>query len=438
MRLGNGIPRGAAATAALAVVLSIALAGNASAPPTPGAPALPATVRSISPATAVASYPAFDGSLTPDGTAAWRIVNNTGNCCENYITTTAAGRLVQFGGTFLSFSDDAGATWKQVAPTTPFVGGEGAVVTAPNGDILGVAWDTYSGDRVVGFRMDAATGLWSWSESPVHVPVFDRPWLAVVPGPITIGTQTFPYVAALMGGVGTKGIWFMSVDGTNYAPPTTRTLSLGGGFTAGTLPQPALASADYIQANNSALGYALPGGGLLSPNGSNPDCSWGHLRTDLTWACFRFPLGGATRGDLAVDSTGRFHNVIARGSLFEYRWSDDGGATWGSTEIGIPDGYRSESSELKVNAAAGVAAIGVHAIGPTGKNQDMVLKVSIAGAPALSRVIFAGSGNLLFSSGITANGPRFDFPSMAILPSGKVAISFGDASHSSPDLAIEL
>jgi hypothetical protein len=50
------------------------------------------------------------------GRTTWRVINDTGNCCENYITTTKTGRLYDFGGTYVNYTDDRGLTWKQVRP----------------------------------------------------------------------------------------------------------------------------------------------------------------------------------------------------------------------------------------------------------------------------------------------------------------------------------
>ena len=88
----------------------------------------------------VAEYPFRSASGDPLGTAQWRVVAGTGNCCENFIGTTRDGRLMDFGGTHLNYSDDLGETWKQVRPLGVILNGEGAVVDAPGGDVVGVSW----------------------------------------------------------------------------------------------------------------------------------------------------------------------------------------------------------------------------------------------------------------------------------------------------------
>src|SRR5688500_9108315 len=56
----------------------------------------------------------------------WRVVDATGNCCENYLTTDHRGRLYDFGGKYVNYTDDRGLTWKSVQPLTPLYNGEGA------------------------------------------------------------------------------------------------------------------------------------------------------------------------------------------------------------------------------------------------------------------------------------------------------------------------
>ena len=71
----------------------------------------------------------------------WRVVDATGNCCENYLTSDHRGRLYDFGGSYVNYTDDRGLTWKSVRPLTPLQNGEGAIAMAPGGDVVGVQWD---------------------------------------------------------------------------------------------------------------------------------------------------------------------------------------------------------------------------------------------------------------------------------------------------------
>ncbi|MGH2711151.1 MAG: hypothetical protein ACRDH9_08115, partial [Actinomycetota bacterium] len=97
------------------------------------APGLPATVASVSFTKQLIPYPVRDAAGTQIGNTTWRVVRGTGNCCENHLGITKEGRLMDFGGAYINFSDDQGQTWKQVRPAEPLVGPEGTVVVAPGG-----------------------------------------------------------------------------------------------------------------------------------------------------------------------------------------------------------------------------------------------------------------------------------------------------------------
>ena len=79
--------------------------------------ALPATVTDVSPPVSEETYDSIDygrRAATNDDRLAkttWRVVEDTGNCCENFLTTTAGGRLLDFGGSHIYFSDDRGLSW---------------------------------------------------------------------------------------------------------------------------------------------------------------------------------------------------------------------------------------------------------------------------------------------------------------------------------------
>jgi hypothetical protein len=118
----------------------------------------------------VRDYDTFAPDGTPMGTTQWRVASDTGNCCENYLSTTPDGRILDFGGTYPYLSDDAGQTWQRVEPVTPLVNGEGTISPAPNGDIVGIGWDPYSGDHVQAFKFDAEADRWLVAEQPLHTP----------------------------------------------------------------------------------------------------------------------------------------------------------------------------------------------------------------------------------------------------------------------------
>ena len=83
---------------------------------------------------------------------------STGNCCENHLGISPQGRLFDIGGSYVNYSDNRGQTWKSVQPIDPLVNGEGSMAVAPNGDIVAMTWDPYSGDRWESYKYNAATG----------------------------------------------------------------------------------------------------------------------------------------------------------------------------------------------------------------------------------------------------------------------------------------
>ena len=200
----------------LTLPAAIAALGPSTAAALPS-PALPAQVVSIQRPTALVAYPTVDyGKKTRAGSTTWRVVQGTGNCCENYLTTTKGGRLLDFGGSFVNFTDDRGLTWHQVRPLTPLVNGEGTIVLAPNGDVDAIGWDPYSGDHLQAFKYEAFSGKWFYAEQPLHQPFYDREWITVVPGPFSIGGRTVPFISFLKGGYPWKDPAFVSTDGLTY------------------------------------------------------------------------------------------------------------------------------------------------------------------------------------------------------------------------------
>jgi hypothetical protein len=134
------------ATAALGAV--VASSGRAVSVPT----ALQAQVVDIQRPVSVQTYKTINPGTGAVGTQRWRVIQGTGNCCENYLTSTSSGRLYDFGGSYLNYTDDRGLTWKSVRPLEPLVNGEGTVDVAPNGDVIGVEWDPYSGDHLLNYK----------------------------------------------------------------------------------------------------------------------------------------------------------------------------------------------------------------------------------------------------------------------------------------------
>jgi hypothetical protein len=441
--------------AAAAMMLSFGLVLPAVAFIPPGG--LPARVAVITPPVSTQSYPGIDYGRKADAKddraarTSWRVVERTGNCCENYLTITPGGRLLDFGGSFINYSDDRGLTWRQVQPLTPLINGEGSIVAAPGGDVLGIGWDPYSGDHLQSYKFEADTQSWSYTEMPIHEPFYDREWLSVVPGPITIDGQTYDYVSFLKGGV-PKEQWFYSTDGLHYTGVTSKAAEqmLSGATTQGPLPAAAAADNDWVQANTNGGMTSLGAGEMLASPDFGGD--WALLDGDtFGWSAYTLPDGSQPAGDFQVDSLGRVHNVVASsdGASFDYRMSADGGSTWQTTTATLPDGLAIEQFDFRANAAAGVAAVAIHASQQgTDNDQDLLFKLDIAGtSPRVTRLSFLGLGDAGSTSGV-GNDVRMDFQTVAIFPDGRVALSFLDsttgglnaagAERITPAVAIEL
>ncbi|MGH3712265.1 MAG: hypothetical protein ACRDT4_02215 [Micromonosporaceae bacterium] len=428
------------AARALWIMLGVCALSAAAAAPAHAVGELPARVVVYQPPVSDATYPGIDygRSTSPrDDRYAktdWRVIQRTGNCCETYLTTTPSGRLLDFGGTYVNYSDDRGLTWRQVQALTPLVNGEGAIVTAPGGDVLGVGWDPYSGDHLQFYKYEADTQQWLYTEMPLHTPFYDREWIGVAPGPVTIGGQTYDYVSFVKGGFPSKEVWFMSTDGLNYTNVTSKMVDqlLNGREVTGPVPTAAAPLNDWAQPNTNSGMTPLGAGGLLARPDSG--AAWGLFGgTSGDWASYHLPDGTDPSGLHQVDSAGRVHNVIPApgGTGFDYRISTDGGRSWRTVAVSLPDGFSIEELDFRAHRAAGVAAVAMRAQGPEA-DQDLVYKLDITGdTPRLTRMLTVGLGDLDATGGV-GNDVRFDFESVTIFRDGRVAVSFLDSTTKLP------
>lgn len=394
-------------------------------------------VEPVQVTTELRDYPTFKADGADAQGARWMLVSGTGNCCESYVTTDAAGRIYDAGGSTPVFSEDGGLTWSAPRHDLPAVNGEGAVVVAPGGDVLAVIWDPYSGDRMVGYRREATTGNWASAESPVHTPFYDRPWLAVVPGPVTFAGTTYPWASIVQSNF-TQSPLFISFDGLRYVAPTDGMLASIRVDPAPDLG-PANRDADIIQPNWSAPLSPLPNGGALGRGEYEPygRCPMTRLSATLEWTCTSWASEDAPSDTpFRVDSDGRIHTVarISENS-FVYSLSPDGGATWMSRGVRWPDAsiLADESFDVKVHGATDTAVIVTHS-SPT-----FAFRFSLTdGTPRLARVYRIGDESVHIGNLVDSSGPRLDFPTVALLPDGRIITSFLDAEHRShPILAIE-
>lgn len=410
-------------------------------------------------------YPVFDKNGRRSGTARWRVVTGTGNCCENYLATTPEGRMYDFGSTYLVFSDDEGKTWSQVRPqrTAAAIGGEGSVVLAPNGDVVGVTWIPYGGDRVETFKYDAEANKWFYSYVALHHPFFDRESVAVIPGPIEHLGEEHPYVAVMRGGWPTKNPWYYSFDGLNYVRPNHRALdSESRRPVERWLDVRASKSLDWIQPAIQTTITPLGRGLALAM----PDrYRFGSERvdifdqSDLGWSPFQLPQGELEPGlasKLVVDSTGRLHHVYMTRTKAFYLVSTNGGRTWHEQVIPMPfpgartwvqgrldEIYEADPPdprfEFVANGDLGIMALSVQIHDPERTvDSNYVYRYRLDGARAeLQKVYQVGAGDQAFGGDVLATGPRMDFQSIALLPDGRIVVSFGDKSHPQPAVAIE-
>jgi hypothetical protein len=409
-------------------------------------PVLQAQVVPIQRPTASASFAAVDyGKKTSSnddrtGTTSWRVIQGTGNCCENYLAATPGGRLLDFGGSFINYTDDRGLTWYQVRPLTPLVNGEGTIVVAPNGDVDAIGWDPYSGDHLQAFKYEAFSGNWYYAEQPLHQPFYDREWITVLPGPYSIDGRTVPYLTFVKGGYPWKDPAFYSADGLTYTDASSM-------FLDETLNQPiegalhtsADSTFDWIQPNTGSGMTALGAGAALASGEVTTD--WGLLDPSTrSWRTFTFPGGVSPQGLHQVDSAGRIDNVVPKGSGFDYRISSDGGLTWHTLSIALPAGFSIDQIDFRVDKALGIAAVAVHALnGATGNDQDYAYKLNVAtDQPFLQRRYTVGKGDVGSAAGV-GNSVRMDFQTVAILPDGRLALSFLDSTthYPSPTTGLE-
>ena len=428
----------AIATLLLAALPSVSPAGPAS---------LPTTLLDISPVVEYSHYPAFDANGSLLGQVPWRLINGTGNSNENYLAVTSRGRLVDLGGADLNFSDDGGQRWTSVVPTTPPFGGEGAVTGAPGGDVIAVAWDTWTADHLVSFKYDAATDTWMHSEVPNHPPFFDRPWISVIPGPFVVAGQNVPYVSILRGGWPSKDAWLYSLDGLNYLPLSVRAGDTVVGTTGdlGLKPDPAT---DWIQPLASSGFTPISGGGMLASEGMNLTGPLSILKPpELRWAHFRFLQQEfvSTADDAwLTDSAARLHHVAiadGRGSFF-YEISTDGGGSVRSIETKLPEGFTVGEWDFKASSTHGFSVVAIHSLDSRSPNdQDLVyLFDNRSGVPRLVRLYHVGDGKGQFRgnlvSDVAEDAPRYDFANVVIFPDGRIAASFKDSQHDASTIAV--
>ena len=396
---------------------------------------LPAQVVDYDPPQRLENYRVTNlkGTASPrddsKGKARFRVIERTGNCCENYLTADSKGTLYDLGGSYVNFTSDSGKSWKSVRPIQPLVNGEGTLVVAPNGDIVGVEWDVYSGDHFMAYKYTAATKTWEYLEAPLHTPFYDRPWLSVIPGPITVNGAKVPYVV-FVDGYPHSGTLLYSTDGLTYLQTSDPSLDQQvGGETVPKLQTKGDRSLDWVQPNSQSPIVPLGGGSALAPPGLFSE-AWSVLDPKtLRWHAVELDAGELA-GRYQVDSKGRLHNVRNAPTGVEYRISTDGGRTWKSTILTLPKDTFVPTGmmlDFRANRRLGLAAVAMHVrSGET--DGDLVFKVDISSdKPKALQMYEIGLADIDAAAGV-GQQIRFDFETVAILPSGKIAVSFLDST----------
>jgi hypothetical protein len=447
----------AACVVAAALGSATAFAGNGG-PPNP-LPPTGATPRLVDVPVRTAAFPVYDRHGKRTGKASWRMSAAGGNCCETYVNATPDGRIVESGGTYPWYTDDGGKHWYQVVFDVPdqndngaaVAGGEGATVTGPGGDVYGVTWDAYSGDHLQAFRYTAQTRTWEVAEVVMKSPFYDRPWLTYAKGPFVLDGLPTNEVLDVTGGGITKDIDTLSPDGLDYGDPSffyyDETHRAPAKFRIPVVRNP---DADWWQPHPGARTLPLTAGGVLrfanseDITGTVTDtqvCDVARLKpSNSAWQCvdMKAKLAGVVRQDsrgylTEVYPAPGYHALVLATSR-------DGGLHWQSTLLKPPPGagklIESEGTlyDVVTNGALGQAVVSARVDDLDGVGHDMVFRVDIKKAqPRLMKTYLVGKGDINTTIGVTGSaGYRFDYESVALLPDGRIAVTFDDSTCIQP------
>ena len=421
---------------------------------------LDADVRQVDKRTRIRSYPIYDADGGPTGERTWRTVRGTGNCCENYLAASPDGQLFDMGGDYLFTTPDDGESWTRVGPSTPYpVTSEGCVSAAPGGDVCAIDWNPYSPDRLIAYKYVAEEDRWYYNEVPLHTPFYDRPWFAVFEGPFSVAGIEVPYVTVMKGGGFPEedAVLYVSLDGLTYELASSR-------FLDSAVDDDVEKYLDEI-VRDSDLDWTQPHTeGDLTPLGDGralgretafaaragfveAGCERTLLRDDsdgnVGWHCFDTPAG-VPEGRLLADSRGYLHQVdFETATTFVYRYSTDGGRNWREYRQDLPGNYELRDDflfDFKAHGGLETTAVSVHATDPEAEvDQDMLYKFEgvAPGTEPSIELLYVGKAEVSYVVGVSTE-ERFDFCTLAILPDGRVAVSFADSEHPDPRVAIEL
>ncbi len=378
--------------------------------------------------------------------AAWRVVETTGNCCEEYVTTDADGTIYEFGGHFIHVSHDEGVTWDIIETPLPQQNGEGAIVPAPGGDIVAIGWDPYSGDHAYGMKYEADTDEWLWAPAPIHTPFWDRQWIVAIPGPFTIDGETVEYVTFARGGTGYKEALLMAKDGLTYHAVSladVETILASGPTSMAAIDVEPDPERDWMQPQQETRITAVGTGfgiqtvaGYTGPNDEG-DCSR-VFDADGAWSCLELTEATLPGGPLLVDSTGGLHVIQTNRTGFTYHISHDGGRNWMEQGFTLPHNRTLVNMDFKAHAALDTTVVAIHAEFDTDRGQEYVYRFSgLNGAPQLEEILVLGDGKAESGrGGAGSQTDRFDFMTLSLLPDGRIVTVMQDSRYEDDNVRV--
>ncbi|MFN2536830.1 MAG: hypothetical protein ABR549_01590, partial [Mycobacteriales bacterium] len=269
---------------------------------------------------------------------------------------------------------------------------------------------------------------------------FDREWITYVKGPFVVDGQRVPYVTLVRGGTVTKTLELLSTDGLSYLTPTDPNLDVsqsGAEIRPFSIPVVKNPDADHWQPNPGTFTVPLSGGGVLLLNNSEDDLGADAALlnpTTLKWERVRLPF--RPTGTVRQDSRGWLTMVTRKGNELTLELSPNGGRSWQQTSLVLPPAVtkiegRGDFIDVKVNGKLGQAVVSTRVDNKAGRGQDLVWRVDVSKpTPKVMKVYAVGLGNAPTAIGLVAGAAadRFDFPSVALLPDGRIAASFQDAT----------
>jgi len=381
------------------------------------------------------SFTNSDG--TECGRQLWAVfdINYGGNCCEHYLATTPNGWILNLGNIKPFWSPDNGKTWNSFDPTFSVpTTGEGGITAGPDGNIYGIAWSAFEADLLVAYKYDRTSGTWESRVNELHLPLYDRPWITIIPGPFITATGTVQFAVGVQSNV--HDDLLMSFNGLDYFPRGHN--NVANGFDRFELDYNPPDNFEYIMPIALMTATPIPSGGMILPKDSGDLSSY--FDTDYMWEWYEHPSGTPIPGKhLFIDSSGNLHSISTPDpTTISHSISKDGGTTWSSWDHEWPESQGIETWEFRANADVGLAAIFVR-LQLSGRDQDLLLKVfDYEEDLRADEVHFIGDGDIDTSSGITGTGERFDFASMALMPDGRVVVAFADSTSNDPLFALEL